>query len=73
MISEHDRVVLTDDLSDHDLEAGDVGTVVHVYDDCTAFEVEFFTLDGETVSVVTVVPEQVRPVAETDITHARPK
>lgn len=71
MISEHDRVVLTDDLSDYDLEAGDVGTVVHVYGDRAAFEVEFFTLEGDTVSVATVSPAQVRPVNTTDITHAR--
>jgi hypothetical protein len=30
---------------------GDVGTVVHVYADGKAFEVEFTTLDGKTAAV----------------------
>jgi hypothetical protein len=71
MTKEHDRVVLTEDRSDQDLQAGDVGTVVHVYADETAYEVEFFRLDGETVAVETVSASAVRPVASTDVTHAR--
>jgi Domain of unknown function (DUF4926) len=31
MISELDMVVLTSDLSEHGLQKGDVGAVVHVY------------------------------------------
>ncbi len=31
MINEHDGVVLTDDIPDAGLEAGDIGTVVHVH------------------------------------------
>lgn len=30
MIKEHDRVILTNDLSAEGLKAGDVGTVIHV-------------------------------------------
>lgn len=44
MIKEHDRVVLTVPVSTERLEAGDVGTVVHVYRDGQAYEVEFLTL-----------------------------
>jgi len=54
MIEEHDRVVLTESVPEHDLQAGDVGTVVHVYADGAAYEVEFFRLDGRTVAVETV-------------------
>jgi hypothetical protein len=71
MIEEHDRVVLTEDLSEQDLQAGDVGTVVHVYEEGTAFEVEFFRLDGRTVAVETVPALAVRPIASTDVIHAR--
>jgi len=46
MLEEHDRVVLTDDMTETDLKAGDVGTIVHVYPDAEAFEVEFLALDG---------------------------
>ena len=45
MIREHERVVLTAHLPGKDLEVGDVGTVVHIYKDGEAFELEFTTLD----------------------------
>ena len=70
-IREHDRVVLTTDLAGEKLAAGDVGTVVHVYQDGTAYEVEFVALDGESVAVVTLERAQVRPVEHREITHAR--
>ncbi|MBM4038373.1 MAG: DUF4926 domain-containing protein [Planctomycetes bacterium] len=72
MIKEHDRVVLTADLEQEGLEAGDVGTVVHVHRQGEAYEVEFMTLDGETVAVATLRASQVRPVSRREMTHARP-
>lgn len=71
MIHEHDRIVLRNDLPDNELYAGDVGTVVHVYDEGRAYEVEFCTLRGDTVTVATVSADHVRPVDENDVTHAR--
>ena len=70
-IKEHDCVVLTTRLPDEGLEAGDVGTVVHVHRDGVAFEVEFATLTGETVAVATVAATHVRPIGRRDITHVR--
>lgn len=71
MIKEHERVVLTADIRDEGLEAGDVGTVVHVYADGKAYEVEFVALDGHTRAVATLEAQQVRPVTGRDMTHAR--
>jgi hypothetical protein len=71
MISEHDRVVLTTDVSAEGLQAGDVGTVVHIYGDGKAYEVEFVTLEGRTAAVVTLEATQVRSVSPREITHAR--
>ncbi|HUU22815.1 MAG TPA: DUF4926 domain-containing protein [Phycisphaerae bacterium] len=71
MIGEHDRVVLTEDVAEESLKAGDIGTVVHVYSQGEAFEVEFVALDGETVAVVTVRASQVRPVGKGEIASAR--
>jgi len=71
MITEHDRVVLKTAVPTEGLEAGDVGTVVHVYRDKRAYEVEFTTLDGKTAAVVTVETDAVRPVGKREITHAR--
>ena len=59
MITEHDRVVLTAPVPKERLETGDVGTVVHVYQDGKAFEVEFTALDGHTAAVATVEASQV--------------
>jgi uncharacterized protein DUF4926 len=53
------------------LEGGDVGTVVHVYQDGKALEVEFTTLDGNTAAVATVEAAAVRPVTANEITHSR--
>ncbi|KAF0175715.1 MAG: hypothetical protein FD161_3255 [Limisphaerales bacterium] len=71
MINELDRVVLKSAVPTKGLEAGDVGTVVHVYRDGLAYEVEFTTLEGKTAAVVTVEAAQVRPVKKREITHAR--
>jgi hypothetical protein len=71
MITEHERVVLKAAVPAEGLEAGDVGTVVHVYRDGLAYEVEFTTLEGRTAAVVTVEATQVRPVRRREITHAR--
>lgn len=71
MIQEHERAVLTVDLPEHKLQAGDVGVVVHVYADRQAYEVEFFTLDGQTFDVVTVEVAHLRPTTEMEVMHAR--
>jgi len=71
MIKEHERAVLTVAIPSEGLEAGDVGTVVHVYSDDQGLEVEFTTLDGRTAAVVTLETSQVRPVGRDEITHAR--
>jgi len=71
MIKEHERVVQTGPVPAERLEAGDVSTVVHVYRDGLACEVEFTTLAGKTAAVVTLESSHVRPVAEREITRAR--
>jgi len=71
MIKELDLVVLKRDLPDHHLEAGDVGTVVLIHGGGAGLEVEFLTLTGETVAVVTVPSDAVRSVADGEIAHAR--
>lgn len=73
MIREFERVVLTRDLPEEKLVAGDAGTVVHIYKAGKGYEVEFFSLSGRTLAVSTVMAEDVRPVGDEDITHARPR
>ena len=61
MIRELDNVVLTIDLPEHGLKKGDVGTVVLVHDS-SGYEVEFVTLGGSILVVVSLSNNQVRPV-----------
>lgn len=67
----YDRVVLTQNLPDSILKSGDVGTVVEVYNDGEAYEVEFFALDGSTLAVETVAANQVKPVSGKMMLHIR--
>ena len=71
MINEHDCVVLTQDVPEASLEAGDIGTVVHVHEDGAGYEVEFMTLAGETLAVVTLRPAQVRQIQPRDVARVR--
>ena len=71
MIKEHDCIVLTREIPDEGLQAGDRGTVVHIHRDGVAYEVEFVTLTGQTVAVATVLSSQLRPVNRQDIAHVR--
>lgn len=71
MIREHDCIVLTSNLPEDGLQAGDVGTVVHIHDAGVAYEVEFMTFTGQTVAIATVEASQCRPVSVRDISHVR--
>lgn len=71
MIKEHDRVALNRDVAEHGLARGDLGSVVHIYPGARAFEVEFVTLTGETIGVVTLDAKDIRPVRSSEIAHAR--
>jgi hypothetical protein len=71
MIREHDTVVLARDLPALALERGDVGVVVHVYEDGAGVEVEFISGAGTTVGVETLERSDVRPLGRGEILHAR--
>lgn len=71
MINEHDRVILTTDVPEEGLRAGDVGTVVHIYPNAAAFEVELMTVVGETISVVTLPASSVREARPNEVLSAR--
>lgn len=72
MIQEFEQAVLTVDLPDDGLIAGDVGTIVDITTKGKAATLEFFNFAGETVAVVLVSIDQVRPVSANEVMHARP-
>ncbi|MEP7292930.1 MAG: DUF4926 domain-containing protein [Chloroflexota bacterium] len=70
-MQEHDRAVLTVDLPQYHLKAGDMGVVVMMHGAHAGYELELFSADGQTLDVVTVEAAQVRPVTHSDMMHAR--
>ena len=65
-----DTVVLSRDLPEHGLRAGDVGAVVEVYG-TEGLEVEFVRASGETKALVTLEATDLRPVTEGDVLAVR--
>ncbi|MCT7952389.1 DUF4926 domain-containing protein [Ancylothrix sp. C2] len=71
MIEELDRIILTEDLSQYGLKKGDIGTVVLQHNNSNFYEVEFVTLDGDTIAIITLENTQIRPIAEREIATVR--
>lgn len=71
-IKELDMVVLLRSVEEHGLERGDVGAIVHRYSGSeTTNEVEFVTGEGAKVAVLTLERDQIRPMDQREILHAR--
>ena len=62
MIKELERVYLLADLESTPYVKGDVGTVVFIYPEQQAYEVEFFAVDGSSLGVETVPASNVKSV-----------
>lgn len=71
MIAEHSLVVLDCDPANDRLHRGDVGTVVHVYGEGDAYEVEFVDGGGATIALLTMDAGDVRPIKPGEVLHAR--
>ena len=71
MIAEHSLVVLNGDRIADGLHGGDVGAVVHVYDDGKAYEVEFVDGSGTTVALLTLKASDIRPIEAGELLHTR--
>ncbi len=71
------RVVLTQNLPNENLFAGDVGVIVEhhpatkFYEE--GYEVEFLTGDGDTLTVVSLPEKNIRAVTGHDVFHVREK
>lgn len=71
MITEHSLVVLDADPPHEKLTRGDVGTVVHVCKDVKGYELEFVDGGGNTVALVCVGANDVRPIKAGELLHTR--
>ena len=70
-VKEHDLVVLQHDIPEAKLTRGDIGTIVGIYADQLAFEVEFMTAEGKTIDVLTLELQDIRPFSGHEILHTR--
>ncbi len=70
------RVILTQDIRDHNLVAGDMGTLVEHHPATSeypeGYEVECFAGNGETIAVVSVPATALRQATSKDVMHVRP-
>jgi hypothetical protein len=77
MIEGLSQVMLLVNVPEHQLRAGDVGTVVDVHPGTpvtgghVGYSVESVTMSGETLAVLELEETQIRPVRSTDIAHVR--
>jgi hypothetical protein len=69
------RVILVEDILEENLFAGDIGTVVEYYpatnENPEGYEVEFFSANGETLAVVSLIAAALRAATRRDILHVR--
>ena len=66
-LKEHTEIVLTAPVTGdggEQLEPGDVGVIIHIHPGEEAIVAEFFTPDGETEAIATVLPCQMSQVTE---------
>ena len=70
-MKELDTVVVNKDIPNHRIERGDIGVVVHTYEDKAAVEVEFVSGEGTTLGVITLQSEDVRLMKKDEILHVR--
>jgi hypothetical protein len=68
---EHEQVVLTRDLPENGLVAGDIGVVIAVHKGGAGYTLEFMTVQGDTLAIVTVDAVDVCPALEREVPHVR--
>lgn len=71
MIRKFERVILLKNFPKSGLVKGDVGTVVEIYNNGAGVDVEFFAIDGSTITVETLHAEDIRPAGKKEILHSR--
>jgi hypothetical protein len=67
-----DTIIVTVNIPDKQVLAGDLGTVVEIYPEPRlAYDVECVNADGSTRALVTLAPEQIRRLAPADVLTTR--
>jgi len=71
MFNELETVVINKDIPEYGLISGDIGAIVHIYENSSVVEVEFISGAGSSVGVITLPKEDLRPIANDEILHVR--
>ena len=71
MLNELESVVINKDIPEYGIIRGDIGVIVHVYENASVMEVEFVSGEGRTVGVITLPKEDLRQIANDEILHVR--
>ena len=66
MFEELEIVELAHDLKEHNLKEGERGTIVEIYKNGEAYEVEFIAPDGKTTALLTLMPNDIRTTMNKD-------
>jgi len=70
-MKELERVALTQDFPEYGLKIDDIGMILHICAKHKGYEVEFVTLNGELIALVSVYPAQIRQLEQDQIASAR--
>ena len=60
MFKELEVIELTHDIKEYALKAGDHGTIVEIYQNGKAYEVEFVASNGRAIALLTLMPDDIR-------------
>jgi Domain of unknown function (DUF4926) len=71
MIDELEIVALTRPQPEHGLSAGEIGTVVMVFNSGEGYMVEFMNAEGDTTAIATVIAADVRLARADEIARHR--
>lgn len=66
------KVILLVNMPQAGLVVGDVGTVLHIFDETHLVEVGFHTLNGQTIATEILSSEQIRSAGTQEVIHSRP-
>ena len=71
MFNEHTQVVINRAIPKLGLVPGDVGVVVHVHLQGSAYEVEFMSFDGNTIGIETIEAGDLHAASGNAVPHER--
>lgn len=67
MFEELEIVELTHDIKGHNLKEGERGTIVEIYKNGEAYEVEFVNKEGKTIALLTLRSGEIRGARKNNI------